>query len=366
MYKVYLSPDCYTDTDLTVLKYLSKEYEVIWYYIHESIKPRNKISIQQAKEYASCFGIEIHPVDPLARYRHPKNLFFYLRIVKEINALAPDVVYHPHRDFYWCLAIRLALKCKNVVLGVHDAKSHSYKMTLSRFLEIYTKNYSLIIHRYFVTFSPNQHDLLLSAYGKKSCMVGMSYKDFGNSYKVLSSIEEGVKLLFFGSINEYKGLDILIEKLEKLYVDGIRNLKLTIVGRGDSWPKCKKYIKTEGLYNLHIRFIDNAEIPDFMSSHHFLVLPYKDATQSGPLAIAVAYELPIIAPAFGCFTETYNSESGILYQNEDIESALKEVSTMTQEKYDSLKKACIKVKDENREDRIAANYVKYFNSIISQ
>ena len=129
---VYLNPDNYTDTDLTVLKHLRNDFRIVWFYIHESIKDSNKITIEQAVEYANHFGIELHVIDPKLRYRNPKNLLFYLKVVKEINRLKPDIVYHCFRDPYWSIAVKIALKCDKVVLGVHDVKSHSYKMTLSR------------------------------------------------------------------------------------------------------------------------------------------------------------------------------------------------------------------------------------------
>ena len=79
---------------------------------------------------------------------------------------------------------------------------------------------------------------------------------------------------------------------------------------------------------------------NLMASHHFLVLPYRDATQSGPLATAVAYELPVIAPDFGCFTETYTKDSAILYTQGHLEDALREVSKMSGDTYASMKAAC--------------------------
>ena len=45
---VYLNPDFFTDTDLTVLKYLAEKYRVVWYYIYESIKSTNRITIDKA------------------------------------------------------------------------------------------------------------------------------------------------------------------------------------------------------------------------------------------------------------------------------------------------------------------------------
>jgi len=363
---VYLNHDCYTDTDMTVLKHLAKEYKVIWYYIHESIKDIHKITVEQAQAYADSYDIELRSVDPLVRNRNPKNLLFYIGIAKEINAIKPDIVYHSHRGPYWCLAVRLYLNCKNVVIGIHDAQTHSYQMTLSRMLEKYSKDYSLKVHRHFITFSPNQHDLLLSAYGKESKMVGMSYKDFGKSDKHLSPIDKGVKLLFFGSINEYKGLDLLINTLEQLRTEGVKNITLTIAGRGVSWPSCEAIIKTTEMYNLQVRFVDNSEIPDLMSTHHFLILPYRDATQSGPLATAVAYELPVIAPAFGCFTETYDNDSAILYPQGELYKALLKVSSLSQVEYDTMKKACAKVKEANSEERIAQNYIDCFNELLTK
>ena len=84
---VYLNPDFFTDTDLTVLKYLAKKYRVVWYYIYESIKSTNRISIEKAIQYSEQYGIELHSVDSKVRYRSPKNLEFYIRIAKEINRL---------------------------------------------------------------------------------------------------------------------------------------------------------------------------------------------------------------------------------------------------------------------------------------
>lgn len=361
---VYLNPDCFTDTDLTVLKHLAKEYRVVWYYIHESIKSTSKITVAEASAYASVNGIELRAVDPKVRNRSPKNLLFYCKIAREINEVNPDIVFHCLRDPYWNLVVKYVLKCKNVVLGVHDVQTHSYKMTASRFLEKYSKGLSINVHKHFVTFSANQQKLFKEVYGKDSCMVGMSCKDFGKSDLQAPSVSNGIKLLFFGSINEYKGLDLLISALENLWAKGVENISLTIAGRGKSWEKCKFLIKTREIYNLQVRFIDNGEIPDLMSSHHFLVLPYRDATQSGPLATAVAYELPVIAPNFGCFAETYSNASAILYPQGHLEEALMKVSRLSVGDYESLKQSCHKVKEANSEEHIAENYIKYFNQLM--
>lgn len=360
---VYLNPDCYTDTDLTVLKHLTNDFRVVWYYIHEA-KKTNKLTIGDAEQYAHQNGIELHIVDPKVRKRSIKNLWFYWNIANDINKIHPDVVFHCERNPYWAIAIKMRLICSKVILGVHDAKTHSYSFSISMFLEKITKDLVLKVHKYFVTFSEGQKELFKKEYGRDSYMVGMSYKYFGDSILKRDNIGNGVKLLFFGSINKYKGLDLLISALEQLRSEGICNISLTIAGKGIFWSTCEQLIIIPEMYNLKIRFVDNAEIPDLMSSHHFLVLPYRDATQSGPLATAVAYELPVIAPNFGCFTETYSSESAILYTQGHIKEALIEVSNMSNDKYDAMRTACKKLKDAYSEEAIAKNYIKCFYDIL--
>ena len=153
--------------------------------------------------------------------------------------------------------------------------------------------------------------------------------------------------------------------MEHLRSQGVSNLSLTIAGRGCSWSACKLLIKTQEMYNLQVRFIENNEIPDLMSPHHFLVLPYRDVTQSGPLATAVAYELPVIAPNFGCFSETYTKESAMLYSQGNLVEALKSVADISNEEYQYMKKACNKVKEANSEEHIAENYIHCFNGVMN-
>lgn len=360
---VYLNHDCFTDTDCTVLHYLAKSFYVVWYYIY---KPQEKMRMprQKAQDYADRGGIELRLRETTLRLRDLRQIFFYNGIINEINEIHPDLVFHCDTSPYFTVLMKVRCSCRNVVFGIHDAKPHSYKFTISRLLESVGMPLARKTYKRFVTFSQNQHDLLLTAFGIHSTMLGMSCKDLGKPSLSASPITEGVKILFFGSINLYKGLDLLIKAMEKLRSEGITNLSLTIAGKGDYWKECEKMIVTKEMYNLNVRFIENCEIPDLMSSHHFLALPYRDATQSGPLAIAIAYELPIIAPRFGCFVETHNDKSAIIYDQGDIKSALCRVAALTQEQYAAMKSECKAVKEMFSEERIAQNYINYFNRVI--
>ena len=113
-------------------------------------------------------------------------------------------------------------------------------------------------------------------------------------------IDENVNLLlFFGLIRPYKGLDCLIEALGKLD----EKTELLIAGESyDNWSKYDSIIKKLNLQNrIHLinRFVSDSELPNIFCSADCLILPYKQASQSGVVATSIHYNTPIIATDTG-------------------------------------------------------------------
>lgn len=360
---VYINLGGFGDTDVTVLKHLNKVYDLTWFLIDEPNKNVN-ISKDEAVDYAKENSIKLIVCTRLFRVRSLKNLSFFMNIRNQINKIGPDLIFTCMSEWGWMLQVPM-IKCKKIVYGIHDVKMHSYnksfRLSLAWKLKILTTG---LLYKYPCVFSKNQQKLYSDTYHKSIPNLGMSYKNFGSSLLKVSDISNGVKLLFFGSINIYKGLDLLIDAIEELYADGIKNVSLTIAGKGNAWSDCQKRIKHNDLFNLKIRFVDNAEIPDLFSTHHFLVLPYRDATQSGPLLTSLFYGLPIIAPNFGCFSDTYNEESAILYKQGSLKEAIYIASNITVDDYRVKVENCRKIRDTFSEENIAKKYIGYFNELI--
>ena len=57
---------------------------------------------------------------------------------------------------------------------------------------------------------------------------------------------------------------------------------------------------------IHIfnRYIDDEEVPQFFSAADLCVLPYKSATQSGITAIALHFDVPVVATPVGGLAES--------------------------------------------------------------
>lgn len=101
------------------------------------------------------------------------------------------------------------------------------------------------------------------------------------------------RLLFFGRILEYKGLDILLAAFPLLRAE-FPELELEIWGTGDLAP----YRATlAGLERVRVenRWIAEAEIPAILARTDLCVLPYREASQSAVVATAFADGMPVVA-----------------------------------------------------------------------
>lgn len=111
-------------------------------------------------------------------------------------------------------------------------------------------------------------------------------------------------LLFFGLIRDYKGLDLLIDALPQLG-DGYQ---LVIAGENyGSFDKYEAQIAASGCADrikVFNRYIDDEEVPKFFSAADLCVLPYKSATQSGITAIALHFDVPVVATPVGGLAES--------------------------------------------------------------
>jgi glycosyltransferase involved in cell wall biosynthesis len=117
-------------------------------------------------------------------------------------------------------------------------------------------------------------------------------------------------LLFFGRITAYKGLEVLLRAFQQIRQH--RSARLLIAGDGDLRPYQPLL---EGLPDVEItnRWIDESEIHTFFERATLLVAPYTSASQSGVIAIASGFGLPVVATHTGGLPEQVQPDhTGIL------------------------------------------------------
>jgi glycosyltransferase involved in cell wall biosynthesis len=122
-----------------------------------------------------------------------------------------------------------------------------------------------------------------------------------------------LRLLFFGVLRPYKGLEDLAEAFRSL-VDSGEDVHLSIVG--EVWQDYRGPLDTLAATVASDRFkVVEGYVPDEELGRHFaeadlLVLPYRRSSASGPLHMAMAGGLPVVTTAVGGLIEAAQDYTG--------------------------------------------------------
>lgn len=225
-----------------------------------------------------------------------------LTFIKKIIQIKPAIIqithFHPWAFFLYLL--RPFLKYK-IFYTPHDNPFEPKEKTfpLMNFLEKkFIKRSDLIItHSNFV-----KNGLLKYCSNKKIEVIHLGlYPRIYNVDKNKNFFKEELNLLFWGRIEKYKGIDILVDAYEILKKKKYK-INLTIAGKGFIDDKLKDKIN-----NLKIDFrnywLNDKEVEETLNKADVLITPYKEATQSGIAIFSLIYNIPIIATNVGAFSE---------------------------------------------------------------
>lgn len=136
-----------------------------------------------------------------------------------------------------------------------------------------------------------------------------------NDFRAARAIPATARVaLFFGQIMRYKGVDLLLDALERIGAD--EPLHLVIVGKCFDpalLAELQAHVSTHPFRaRIHWdnRFIPQAEIAAAMASADFVVLPYRQIDQSGVLFMALSTGLPLVVAQVGTLADYVPPEAG--------------------------------------------------------
>lgn len=179
----------------------------------------------------------------------------------------------------------------------------------------------------------------------------------------LSDLPVDIDILFFGRIEYYKGIDILLKAVEKNV-----NWRVCIGGKGDI-----KAIFNINEIPLNVtvfnQYLPDAQISELIQRSKVVVLPYRDATGTQIIPTAMYYGKAIVATDVGCFPDYIeDGVDGLIVPHEDAEKLYEALDLLlTDDKLcNKIEKAALKkakIKFDN--DRISDLYLKEFEEILS-
>jgi glycosyltransferase involved in cell wall biosynthesis len=125
---------------------------------------------------------------------------------------------------------------------------------------------------------------------------------------------EGPVVLFFGLLRPYKGVDVLLEAWR-----GVEGAELWIVGNPRMALEPLRAAAPPGVRWVP-RFVSDAEVPAYMRRADLVVLPYREAEQSGVLATALAFARPLLLSDVGGFGDVAAAGAAELVPPSDPEA----------------------------------------------
>jgi glycosyltransferase involved in cell wall biosynthesis len=220
----------------------------------------------------------------------------------DILGFRPDIVHcHEGPDYYTAALIELLRLFRTpLVLTVHDTAPHSDGGSGTNFVEeqlrsrmrsaaaIVTLHGQSCVEE-FRRMSPDFRGHITSA------MHGVLMVPPPGTAPILPV--EG-RILFFGRMMSYKGLDVFLDAVEILATRGVRH-QAVVAGRGPEMTRLRSRMAALPTVEAIDAYISPADTARLFQSAEVVALPYKDATQSGVLASAFGNHRPVVASATG-------------------------------------------------------------------
>lgn len=123
---------------------------------------------------------------------------------------------------------------------------------------------------------------------------------------------EAARILFFGRMWAYKGLDVFVDAIDLLHRRGVAH-EAIVAGRGPEMTRLGAKMEAMPTVKVIDAYISPPDTGQLFQSAAVVALPYKDASQSGVLASAYGNCRPVVASATGGIPDVVTDEvNGLL------------------------------------------------------
>jgi glycosyltransferase involved in cell wall biosynthesis len=162
------------------------------------------------------------------------------------------------------------------------------------------------------------------------------------------------RVLYFGVVRPFKGVEDLVAAFSGLSRDQAVRFRLWVVGETwENWTAPAKAIAASphsDLIERVDRYVTDAEVAAFFGQADAVVLPYHRSSSSGPLQIAMSAGLPVVTTAVGGLTEAVQRYPGAILVPPRDPGALRQALSQL------LERRGQRYRDPHSWDRTAAEY----------
>jgi glycosyltransferase involved in cell wall biosynthesis len=247
----------------------------------------------------------------------PLSLFSALAARRRLADFKPDIIHsQPNSD--WRLEIAGSPRGVPRLLTIHDVTAHLGAVSGSNALQRSVERRLRRGADGFVVHGESLRQRLLEVEETRerpvfSIPVGM----LSHPASAMTLPRES-RLLFFGRMELYKGLDILIDAIRKVR-HSRPDVRITLAGRGPETARLMADTAGDDTFEWLDRFIPDGELPELFASSLFVVVPYREASQSGVVPLAFANGRTVVATRVGALAEAVDDgRTGLLCDPDDV------------------------------------------------
>lgn len=284
-------------------------------------------SAYREDEFSDEFGDKI--VENITAIKNKKKRFFYLlpyyfKLKKLLRKYSIHQVYFQNSTFIYNVIIWLIYGNQaQYTLWLHDPVLHEGASKLEHWyrkasLMTYFHSIKTFILSYQAADDVVKNSAELSQFEDKVKVLylpQMPEMEFAS----LKEVDIPIKYdyIFYGRIEEYKGLELFIEAFN--HTAGDR--KLLIVGTGRDEENIKAKVKDNPQIKFLNQYVESQDLARYIMMSRCVVLPYKSATGSQTVAIANYYGRMVFATKVGCFPEyIQEGENGFFIESYTVEA----------------------------------------------
>jgi glycosyltransferase involved in cell wall biosynthesis len=233
----------------------------------------------------------------------------------------------------WNLFVMFGVRKVKFFSSIHDVKPHddSHHSILDKIYKYILKKSDTVFVR--SAFSLKEIKLTYPHYSNKIDMFPLAVRYDGfEPKKILTR-----KILFFGRIKKYKGIDTLFEIAKKC-----PQYSFLIYGKGDKDTEADlaKCSHLENVF-IHNEFVSSLEVSSIFYDSDMVIFPYKTATQSGVVLDAYRFSRPVIAFNVGSMGEQIlDGTTGFLVEKNNLDGFCESIAKIGRMNLSELNEMC--------------------------
>ncbi|QGU01010.1 2-deoxystreptamine glucosyltransferase [Corynebacterium kalinowskii] len=259
-----------------------------------SFNPDSEISEQLEALPVSQFSVPTYNSKLGVITGIPRLLANMYRLRKWIQDNHIKRVVSTMESIYQSIAIPLLLpRDVEYVSCIHDGQSHPGE---GHILQEFGRHLELGRADFIVTFSDAVTKILQNNVRQRILVEDHPPFDADIPVSEARTLPTVPVVGFFGRLQKYKGLDLLLESARILRESGLE-FELEIVGHGEEAVLQETEAGKQASWDA--RWIPESEISHIISRFDVMVFPYIEASQSGPVTLALSHAIPCVSTPVG-------------------------------------------------------------------